>query len=166
MKDASKCVRPSKRHVIVFDDDESTNEQPSAKSVKREEERDVITVGDEESTNDEQDYHAEKNRADDLEKRLTDVSSRLENTKKRAENVFAAKVELTRENETLKMKLAELKRSARQSDSVNSKLQLKLAEVSTQLEEARKRAVSHPELELENETLKAEMAKMRYEHQG
>ncbi|GMS83472.1 hypothetical protein PENTCL1PPCAC_5647, partial [Pristionchus entomophagus] len=76
--------------------------------------------------------------------RLADVSSRLEKTKKRAENVFAAKVELTRENEKLKIEQAELKRSAIQSDSVNRKLQLKLAEVSTQLEEARRRAVSHP----------------------
>ncbi|GMS98059.1 hypothetical protein PENTCL1PPCAC_20234, partial [Pristionchus entomophagus] len=76
----------------------------------------------------------------ELEKKLADVSSRLAKTKKRAENVFAAKVELTRENEKLKTKHAKLKRSAMQSDSVNNELQLKLNNLSIQLEDERQKA--------------------------
>ncbi|GMS97822.1 hypothetical protein PENTCL1PPCAC_19997, partial [Pristionchus entomophagus] len=78
------------RDVIVIDDDDSANEHPAKKNAKIMEESFHLITGTAELRTEatktrhhskhgfKEDYHAEKKRADDLEKSVAEMSSQLE----------------------------------------------------------------------------------------
>ncbi|GMS78622.1 hypothetical protein PENTCL1PPCAC_797, partial [Pristionchus entomophagus] len=112
---------------------------------------------------------AKKEEVQELERKLTEASTKLEESARREEKANSDIRELAREKEVLNNEVADLKRKIGQSMDSNDALQTSIADVSAQLEEARRGAENSVteicELTQANEAFKTEMADMRKNQQ-
>ncbi|GMS78609.1 hypothetical protein PENTCL1PPCAC_784 [Pristionchus entomophagus] len=176
---AAPAVRPSKRDVIVIDDDESDNDQPAVKSSKIEEEAvpspEIVDLRQKlNQSEDNLQNHATKEaelRAERAEKLLdskqgvkdkkeTELEEKptersLEEARRGADSVVIENLELTEQIEALKNEMADMKKEHEE----------KLAEVSSRLERAKKRAENafsaKVEYSREKDALKMELAELK-----